>query len=369
MRTFYEENNMRTFCGALLLSLMACATESSAPTITVPPGDTDTETVYTLPGGTGTAALVFGEGTSFQFTGPTAPGSATFTAAPYNDLEEDDPQFGGGSVSITLGGQLYSASSLASLAATISDETGDYLAVSGFAQRVGPAGTIVIDAVAVVMPRSDFAPGATIVLDGQDRVALIASGNPEAERPDVLGAAVTGTVQLEAGSATVGGTITATVEGEFGPIEMLDTEEPPMLGDLTAGTYAVAPDAAQADVHCEGSLAGQEAAFASLTASSLGFVDGSVDVTTAPGLAISGAPISSGFGSASLAFDEVDVGMFVAFTDQTGNGPAGSALVGKYFFLDGTSATTTLVQGGLGAVYEATDGYCDVSFAATLTAP
>ncbi|MDX2086254.1 MAG: hypothetical protein SFX73_00335 [Kofleriaceae bacterium] len=362
---------MRTFCGALLLSLMACASESTTPpTITVPPDDTDTQTVYSVPGGSSAVALVLGEGTSFQFTGPTAPGSATFTAAPYEDFEQEEtPQFGGGSLNITLGGQLYSATNLHSLATTITDATDAYLALSGYAESAGPAGTIHIDAVLVLMPKSDYVPGATIVLDGQDRIALFAAGNPENETADVYGAAVTGTVQLGAGSATPGGTITATVDGEFGPIELL-APEPPVVDDLTPGTYALAlDDTAPFDVFCDGSLAGQEAQFANLAAASLGFVDGSVDLTTGTSVTLSGAPIDAGFGAASLVLDTVDVGLYAAFTSQSGSGPAGTSLVEKFLILDATSSSATAIVGGLGALYEAADGSCQVGYSITLSAP
>src|SRR5207247_5629368 len=55
------------------------------------------------------------------------------------------------------------------------------------------------------------------------------------------------------------------------------------------------------DVHCEGTLQGHEADFAQITAQSLGFIGGQVNVSIASGtqIALDGTPISTGFGARS----------------------------------------------------------------------
>ena len=363
---------MRAFCGALLLSLVACSTESPSPTVTLPPGH-GVRPVYTVPGGGDASGLMFGGGNSFQFTGATAPGSATFTGAVYTGIDEPIVNTGGGSLSITIDGQLYSTSSLESIATTMADDTGEYLVIGGYAHRPGAGGDTVMDQAFIIIPQSDFAPVATIELDGQDRIALFATGPADAEEPELYAAAVTGTVQLGGGSPTAGGTITATVSGDFGAIEVITTDPPGGGGggeELPSGTYALAI-AGPADVYCDGSLAGQEAAFANITTASLGFTDGIVTVTGGTTASVAGAPISAAFGTSELALESIGDGLFAGFSDEGSSGPAGTTMVAKYLVVDAASSSSTFITVGVGAAYASAtdDGQCSVAFGVSLTSP
>ena len=362
---------MRTLTRALLLTTLmaACATEPADHTVPMPP-DKGLHQILNVPGGSGAVALVFGPGSSFMQTGPTAPGNASFVAAPYT---EDEPMNAGtGSLHVTVDGQLYDAPTVESFSIGLTDDNGaPYLALVGYAEHPGPSASTIVDEVIVIVPSSDFAVGATVQLDGNERIALFAHGDVADQAPSVFAAAVTGSVTFSAGSATVGGAISATVNGDFGSIDFVPGSGGGSgSGTITDGAYTLAVNG-PAEVYCDGSLAGQEAAFASITAASLGLTGGSVTLTnTTPAVSIAGAPIAAGFGAASLDLEAQD-DVFAGFTNENAPGPAGTTFVGKYLVLDGGSATPTFVNAGVGAGYvtASNDGQCSVAFGASLTAP
>lgn len=357
---------MRISSKVLLLStLAACANEPTQPTSIMPPNG-GIRPVHSVPGGQGAVGLLFGPGSTFVPNGPTAPGTASFVAAPYSD---DQPTSAGtGALDITIDSQLYHSTSLETFSLSLTDDTGaPYLALVGFADRPGPNNTTLVDEVIVIVPESDFAPGATVAFDGNERIALFASGDAEADAPSVYGAALTGSVTFTSGSLTVGDSITANVAGDFGSIDFVPP--PNGGGTITDGTYDLAV-VGPADVYCEGGLAGQEAAFASITAASLGLTGGPVTLANTPnGVTIGGAPISSAFGAATFDLDSMGDGLYAGFTNENAAGPAGTTFVGKYLVLDGASASPMFVNGGVGAGYVRNDGQCSVAFGATLTAP
>ena len=312
------------------------------------------------------AAFSFAAGT-FQFTGPTAPGNASVVGAPVTDDQSGPSSYGTGTYNVTLGATTY-ASAMSSLAmlTTDPDDGTAYLVFGGYREyTVGSDDRL--DQVIVFVKQSDFAVGATVALDGTDRVALFGNGLATAEEPDVMGAAVTGTVTFTSGSLALGSTITATVQGDFGPVAF--GPGPGTGGTITAGNYTLAIQG-PADVYCDGSLKGQEAAFSSITATSLGLVGGAVSVATpsATTVEVAGAQFATAYGASPFALGAQD-GVFAGFTNETGSGPAGTHFVGKYFVLDPGSATPSLIYGGAGAGYETADGSgtCSVAFGATLT--
>jgi hypothetical protein len=368
---------MRTLPKVLLLSTLtaACATETepAQPNPILPPGG-GVRPSHSVPGGDQAISLLFGPGSSFVPAGPTAPGTASFVAAPVTD--ENDPNGpaspGTGGMTITIGSELFSSTSLETFSVALTDDNANpYLALVGYAERPGPAATSIVDEVIVIVPASDFAPGATIQLDGNERVALFASGPSDADQPSVYGAALTGSVTFTSGSMTVGDTITANVAGDFGAIEFLPGGGGGGGGGtITDGAYTLTVFG-PSEVHCEGTLVGQEAAFASITASDLALTGGAVTLANGTNLVtIAGAPIASGFGAASLDLDSMD-GLYAGFTNENAPGPAGTTFVGKYLVVDSGSATATLINGGVGAGYTTAndDGQCTVALGASLTAP
>ncbi len=361
---------MRILAKTLLLATLTAACVSPSEPIDqplpTPPGH-GIHPVYNIPGG-GAAAALFGPGSSFMLNGPTAPGSASFTGAPVTDEQTQPTTSGSGALSITVDGVAYAAPALDSIAILLADGPTPYVALVGYANRPGPNATTLVDEVIVIVPQSDVVAGATVALDGQDRVALFASGDEAAAQPSVFAAAVTGSVTFTNGGVTLGGTLSATVAGDFGSVDFVDPG-PGTGGTLTDGGYSL-DVIGPADVYCDGTLAGQESAFASITAASLGLGNGSVAIGNG-GLAISGAPIAAGFGLPSLDLAEIDTGLFGGFIDENVAGPAGTTRAGKYLVLDASTASATFVNGGIGAAYmnAAQDGQCSVAFGATLTAP
>ncbi|MBS1122986.1 MAG: hypothetical protein H6Q90_5214 [Deltaproteobacteria bacterium] len=366
---------MRTLTKVLLLSTLtaACATETepAQPNPILPPGG-GVRPGHSVPGGDQAISLLFGPGSSFVPAGPTAPGTASFVAAPVTEDDPNGPNPGTGGMNITIGSELFSSTTLQTVSVSLTDENANaYLALAGFSERPGPGATSIVDEVIVIVPASDFAPGATIALDGNERVALFASGPSDADQPSLYGAALTGSVTFTSGSMTVGDTITANVAGDFGAIEFLPGGGGGGGGGtITDGAYTLTVFG-PSEVHCEGTLVGQEAAFASISALDLGLTGGAVTLANGTNLVtIAGAPIASGFGAASLDLDSMD-GLYAGFTNENAPGPAGTTFVGKYLVLDSESATPTLINAGVGAGYSTAtdDGQCTVALGASLTAP
>jgi len=363
------KNSMRALTHSLLLVATAAACTSSPHDTSIVPPDRGVRPIYSVPGGSGASELLFGPGVRFVFNGATAPGTASFVGAPVLDQDDEPTTSGSGAANITVDGTQYSVATLDSFAFLLEDST-SYVALVGYAERPGPSTSTTIDEVIVIVPASDVVAGATVQLDGDDRLALFASGDPEQESPSVVAAAVTGSVTFSAGTATAGSTVSATVTGDFGAIEFVDDGGPTTGGSTLAdGSFSLAL-AGGADVYCDGSLAGQESAFASITAASLGFTDGTVTIGGS-GTTIAGSPIAAGFGTPSLALENVDDGLFAAFSEESAAGPAGTTLVGKYIVLDASSASATFINAGVGAGYITAndDGQCSVAFGAALTAP
>ncbi len=365
---------MRLLAKLLLLTTAtaACATnpEPTEQTVPTPPGH-GIHPIYNVPGGSGAASLISGPGGSFMINGPTAPGTGSFSGAVMTALDTEPTASGTGALAVTIDGQNYAQASLASFGFSLDDGSGasTYLALVGYAERPSSSGATLIDEMVVIVPQADFAVGATVALDGQERVALFLSGDPADEQPSVYAAAVTGTVTFTSGSLALGSTVSATVAGDFGSIDFVDPGPGPgpTGATLVDGAYALDVTGA-AEVYCDGTLAGQEAAFASIAAADLGLADGAVSIGGG-GLAISGPAIAAGFGTPSLDLSEVGTDMFAGFTDENAPGPVGTTLVGKYLALDAGSASSTFVNGSVGAGYVTADGQCSVAFAATLTAP
>ena len=305
---------------------------------------------------------------SFHVIGDTVPGNASFVAAPWTDQNGQPPAtYGTGDYNVTLSGTGYTGS-LSSMSLTFSDpQAGDYLVVGGYREYTDANNVDTVDQVVVIVKQSDFAIGATVQLDGNDRIALFGSGPATADQPTVTGAALTGTITFTDGSLMQGGTVTASVSGDFGPVTWGDPQ--PGGGTITAGDYTLSvQDPAQ--VYCDGSLAGHEADFASISAASLSLGGGAVTVATpsTSQVTVAGAAIQAGFGASPFALDDQGGGLFAGFTNDTGSGPDGTQLAGKYFVVDSSSATTTLINAGAGAGYVTSDGSgtCTVAFDATL---
>jgi hypothetical protein len=369
-------------------SLIACGTDKPvpAPVIKLPPGG-GVATLPHVPGGGAIPHLFGGSGNagSFTFTGPTAPGSASYSDAPVVDPNGGPPgSGGGGSIDVTIGGTAYLAPSTESAAFVVQDLDGtDYFALDGFYLYNDAAGVENATEVIAIVLKSDFVVGAPIAFDGIDRVALFAAGPTRADAPAVIGAAITGALTITSGQAVIGSTITATVSGDFGPIDFVPDGGGGGSGSggggggpstLVAGNYTLAI-AGPSQVYCDGTLAGHEADFAAIGLGDLALVGGPVAlaIQDASNVTLDGAAIAGGFGATPLALSSVDTpqGLFAGFVDASGAGPDATELVGKYLVVDGSTATATFVDGGAGAGYATADrnGTCTVAFGASLTAP
>ncbi len=356
----------------LAATLCACAQPDSVEpgpdpdrTVPMPPG-AGIRPIHSVPGGSAVAQMMFGENASYMTSGPVAPGSAHFDAATYSTTGEPLGA-GTGGFSISIDGTLYTATT-DTMAFQVYDDPGTpYLALVGF-DDASSGTTSFAHQVVVVVPESDFAIGATVALDGNERMALYANGDPMKDEPDVVGAATTGTVTFTSGTLVDGAMITASVAGDFGAIDIVPGT-PPGGGTISDGTYTLNVSG-PGEVFCDGAMAGSEAAFAGITLGDLGFTSGSVTIASAGGLEISCSPISAAFASSPLKLDS-DGDVVFGVVDLSGPGPASTTLAGKFLALETSSASPTFVNGGVGAGYvnAAGDGGCSVSFGATLTNP
>jgi hypothetical protein len=346
--------------------ITACTAGSQDPqgTVHLPPNH-GIHPIQHVPGGG--QAMLFGGGGSFTFIGPTAPGTATYTDAPAFDPNGPGPSAPGtGAMNVTINGTNFTSAALETVALTFSDPmAGDYVALDGYMTYPGPGGDYANE-ITVIVPRSDFALGVPIALDGNDRVALFANGPADANEPTLVGAAITGTVTFTAGD--LGSMVSGTIAGDFGQIDYVP--DPPPGGAITAGPYALAVTG-PADVYCDGTLAGHEAAFAGVTLADLGLGNANVTIA-APSpdyVTITNAPGFAGDFELDALGDAP--GLYAGFTTETGTGPEGTTFVGKYLVFDGSSATTMFVNGGAGGGYVTADeqGTCTVAFGASLTGP
>ena len=325
-------------------------------------------------------SLPFFQSGRLSSAGATSVGNATFTAAPVVDPSGGVPPSGlgqGDFTNIVVGGATYSDTGLASVGAVLEDDTfTEYLVLSAFIESPQPSGVTIGTVVHLVVLATDFAPGGSVALDGQDRIALFARGDIASAQPQEVAAAFTGTVTFSSGGLQVGDLVTASVVGDFAEVSWAQPPPPPPPppgAPLAAGAYDVTVVPAT-HVHCEGSLAGQEAAFAQTTAASLGFTSGQVTLA-APSTGtyeVSGPPISAAYGTSSLTLGtapDTPPGMYFAFTNQAGGGPAGTQMAGRYFMLDANQANASGVPGAVGAGFlnPAQDGMCTVDFQIELT--
>ncbi len=371
---------------ALAISLAAACTSDTTkdpnPTVTLPPGGGIPQ-IHRVPQGMGSPQLFGGSG-SFTFTGATAPGNASYTNAPVADTTQmSTPATGTGSVDVTISGTEYASTAVETVSFVMADDTGtNYAVVDGAYPYTATDGSELMTEITTIVLASDFAIGVPIALDGVDRVALFANGDPNAEQPTTEGAAISGTVTFTAGSLTTGSLVSATVTGDFGPIDF--TGDGGGMGSgsgsgsdssaITPGSYTLAV-IGPSQVYCEGALVGHEADFAGITLASLGLVGGSVTVAT-PTLdevTVAGAPISSSFGASPFELDDGvgTPGLFAGFTNATGAGPDSTTFMGEYLVIDASTATSTFINAGVGAGYIAADGSsnCTVAFGASLTSP
>ena len=359
----------------LLITLTACAADSqnpNPPPIQLPPGG-GVPAHGTTPGGPSTPLpLKFSGGGAFAFSGATTPGTATFSMATYVDADNRIPPsnvWGTGTMNIAVDGTAYTSSGLQTLLWKFTETGTEYIAFDGITNFTDPSGTVYDREITVYTKKSDFAPGATVALDGTDRVAIFGTGPDASNETTTAAAAVTGTVTFGTGTLANGGTVSGSVQGDFGEIQWV-----PPGATILPGNYSLAI-AGSSTVTCQGTLAGHEADFAGITIADLGVGGGAVTVSTPsePIVNVAGAPISSGFGSATLELDEQSdqAGLYAGFAMASGSGPDGTQFLGKYLAFDGSTASTTLVLGSAGGDYVTADrnGYCEVSFPAQLTQP
>jgi hypothetical protein len=349
-----------------LTILSACSADSSDSRALQLPPNGGLHQERHIPAG---VLSVFGGsgGGTFVAAGATAPGTATYVNAPAIDpTTMSQPQPGTGSFSIAVDGTSYASNDLQTATLTFSDPSvGDFVALDGFTSYTGTDGQEWINEVVALVPRSDFAIGVPIALDGNTRIAFFGAGHATDDQPSVMAAAVTGTVTFTAGSLT--GVVSGTLSGDFGSINVTPTPPQGSTNALVAGNYNLTVSG-PADVYCDGTLAGHESSFAGITAASLGLGNGAVALALSAGVpSITGAPGFAG----SLQLDDQGQGLYAGFTNDSATGPDSTTLVGKYLVIDGGGATATLVNGGVGAGYMTADqqGTCSVSFGAQLATP
>lgn len=311
----------------------------------------------------------------FAFTGPPVAGTASLSSAVvWDPFVSEAPPFGMGGlggIDATVTGTRYAVTDGDAFVALYTDEAGvEYLVLSVFSAMPAPGGGWFQTNVAAFVLASDFAPGATVPLDGIDRIAIFAAGPDTSPEPTIFAAAITGSVTFGPGSAMVGGTMNATIAADFAPAE--STVPPPPAGTpLAAGAYDLSLDTVP-EVICGGTLAGHEAAFAAETLATIGAASGRVTLAFEPDgrLSITGAAIGTAFGAPALLDAVVEPpDTFIALTDLMGAGPDASELAGAYVLVDGApvSATDVPVAIGLAYVDPLGDGGCDALFPGSLT--
>ena len=318
---------------------------------------------------------LFSNAGAFTFPNGTNPGSATFVAAPVIDWMSNVPptSFGSGTwANIQVAGTTYSENNAESMAGVMPDDQGtDYLVLSAYTEVTDPVTGITTGTVVhVLVLASDFSPGGSVALDGVDRLAIFATGDISLPDPQVAAAAATGTVTFTAGGLNLGDLITADVAGDFGEIH---------LEQLTAASAAdhQQPDAGELHPELRSGVARllrwnarrPGARFCRRDAGEPQLHGGSVTLAAGalPGsFDISGAPISSGFGTSTLTLESFPdaPGVVGGFTNATGTGPANTTFMGTYLALDGSTASATQAAGWAGAGYmnAAQDGFCQVDF-------
>jgi hypothetical protein len=325
---------------------------------------------------------------SGSFSPPTGatPGDVAYTQAVVVDAASSSPPTTAGTASfhVTIAGTTYGSTSAASIAGVFQDQGSgtSYLVISAFLEEPSPSGGADLGTVVhTLVKASDFAPGATVAFDGNDRLALFGHGPIDQREPQVTGAAVSGTVRFGGGTLAVGGAIDATVNAAFGAATwptQTGTVSPPPNGNqggmLPAGRYNLSYAGAQ-PVSCGGALAGHEASFSSLNPENLGLGPGPVTLTVASAsdATLAGSVLVGDFGpSVSLGADPSAppgtleaVGMPPAQQLPT---PDGTRAFSSLLLLDASGATAQQIQGDVGIAFSDAQqsGWCAVSFAIVL---
>jgi hypothetical protein len=383
---------MKRILEALALSLAACADVDRAPSSAGPAGPpadafdpiaaapilAPEAVALATQGGRApnlTGSPLFSNAGAFNFSGATAPGTATFTAAPVIDwLSGAWPTALGTGAwqGIQAGGSTWSTSAAESMSGVLPDDRGvDYLLLTAYTEEIDPAtGSTIGTVVHALVLASDFGVGQSVNLDGVDRLALFARGDISLPDPQIAAAAVTGTISFSAGGLAINDLITADLAGDFAEFMWsTSSQPPPATGVINPGSYTLTHDPS-ASVFCDGTLMGQEAAFAGIGLQGAGFTDGPVTIAAGalPGsFDISGAPITAGYGVATLtleAMQDAPPGVVGGFVNGSGAGPLGTVFAGTYLMLDGTTTTSSSTLGFAGAGYltPQQDGFCSVDF-------
>lgn len=327
-------------------------------------------------------ARLFSNSGAFTFPNGTSPGVAHADLAPVIDSQSGNipAVLGSGGWDLNVAGTQYTEVVAESVAEVFIDDTGTpYLVVSAFKLVVDPlTGAEIGTVVHVIVPSADFAVGATVNFDGNDRLALFATGDLSLPDPSVAAAAASGSVTFTAGSLAIGDTVTFTLSGDFGEIAWQSQQPPPPppppVGNIAAGNYTLAFDPTLY-VQCDGTLLGQDAAFSALTLAGLGFSDGPITVTAlaVDQLELTGASISAAYGPAPFmvaASLDAPPGTYFGISErnQAGAGPLGTDLAAAYLLLDDANASSAGVPGQAGLFFMTPDtlGYCSVDFGAAL---
>ena len=320
--------------------------------------------------------------------GNTAAGSATYTGAPVLDPSANQPPttLGTGSFDVTVAGTQYTNSAAESFAYTALDSTNnvEYLVIGTWSSTIDPVTQAeTADVVYTVVPSSDYAAGASVVLDGVDRLAVFFHGDTAFPDPQVAAVAETGTVSFGQGSLAIGGTVDATLAGDFVEVVINPSGPSPTptpsgspsptpvpVTNLVAGPYNL-HYLAPAQVYCDGTLAGQETAFAALVPADFGLADGPISIAISASFEVEVLGVA-GFSAAPLYLGsdpQAPPGLLFGMIPGTGTGPLSTSVMGLAFALDDSTASATHDDADAAVALLTADeqGFCQVDFVAELT--
>lgn len=305
---------------------------------------------------------------AFTFAGELAPGSATLSAVVIDPSSETPPAaVGTGSFLVPVDGTDYTGTGAEAIAAIFPDES-EMLLLGAYMLALDASGAEIGSVIWVAVPASDAAPGATVALDGESRVAVFGHGPIDREEPEISAVAITGTLTFGAVDLALGGRVEATLAGDFGRAVFDDVPRDPPIEPappFATGRYELVL-LGSAEARCEGTLAGREAEVAALP---LGLTGGALEVAGTPDLlSWSGAAIEASLRAPSVdATWQPEAGAFVAFTDG-GPGALGLVEEGRYLLTRGPDAEAML--GVILADPEDPTGaaFCQIGVAATIRA-
>lgn len=322
---------------------------------------------------------LYSTGGSAAIASNTLPGTGSFSGAPVADMQGAPPAtVGAGAYDVTAAGSVYASTLAESVAYTFTDQspsgaTLEYLVLGAWTVTTDPlTGADVGGVLYVVTPRVDFVPGASVAFDGVDRFALYYGGDLALPEPEYASVSVSGAVTFIAGGTNLGDLIDASVAGDFADLVLTPAPPPPPPGPsaITAGTYDLTYSPAP-QVYCDGTLIGQESAFAGVTLAAVGFADGVVTLAlpASGGLELLGV---SGFGAGPVALQSdpsAPPGLYFATASASGVGPLSTDLVANFLLIDESTATSAQVLGGAGVGFVTADqlGFCQVGFDFVLT--